>query len=897
MTQDHRSKAKAAAAKEAQDKELQRQRAEDELALLKAKRDRGELTLTAVPQGLESILNTKKDIAVPFLNADDFEFGDDLGSGGIADVFRAENTRKDNGVPQNVAIKRIQETAKLGSTLAGDLANAVRQEAEVYAQVNHPAYPQIFGTFSDTHRGREQQHLVMEVIEGPDVADLISLGYTPENVLDIAEQLLDATSALHAIGKVNRDIKPSNIKIQEDGRVRILDMGCSTDRREATFADTRAMGSWKYVAPEIIAGDASVTSDIYSSGLVLYELFMGEILPSTELHESYKLLDFNALKQRISSQTNNCVATHIADLVRDMTFADLTARIQTADEAKEKILLAKELLKDPVVLTTTIAQEGLSLPLDSTEWYLPDRDAVEVAKLAWATAKNQVRAAGKKFLDQYEEANTLDERDLTIVNACREAIDENVPLPSEFDLPERTVYGFSRKEINGLYAIFDTRRASTSDITTITDPYFRSALAKASELGIDALQLKTVVRNLPLEERMDLADIDIWEIRREIALGRHSERVKKIQSEYVGNYSVLGWLNDPRNMALALYFEEKGLSLGDNINRNTVTVHEEWGRNLPAKRVSVDKVFKDIVQGTTTVLGTIIGVEVCLPAGLAISGTIGICGGYIGFFVGEVLNEGVDKFNHWRTRNELSGTATLRYSARDIWEGINDLLDVVPKDSIATLLEDSAKFSQEQDPEMALYNLRANYLEKQIAKVSLCKSEVYKKLGDFEGELELHWFVPRQREMYREIAQGLFQEKGVEWNEEFDAWVDEEFYELPFQRYSEGIFQKYEASPSTFFISNFKESYKELSQLQAVTEVVGAEWNQERVNSILQKVQEKNMIHYEGLYTKREFKPSTMRYALDKLQKDIMAAGLEWDQARANRIIVNCEKYYLGDDQ
>src|SRR5688500_462350 len=135
-----------------------------------------------------------------------------LGAGGMGEVFRARDTR----LNRDVAVK------VLPSLFASDQERAARfeREAQLLASLNHPHIAQVHGVVDSPPA------LVMELVEGEDLAERIARGAMPvREALTIAAQILDALAAAHERGVIHRDLKPANIKVSDDGVVKVLDFG------------------------------------------------------------------------------------------------------------------------------------------------------------------------------------------------------------------------------------------------------------------------------------------------------------------------------------------------------------------------------------------------------------------------------------------------------------------------------------------------------------------------------------------------------------------------------------------------------------------------------------------------------------------------------------------------
>jgi Tol biopolymer transport system component/predicted Ser/Thr protein kinase len=206
-----------------------------------------------------------------------------LGEGGMGVVWRATDTR----LNRDVAIK------VLPVVFAHDADRMARfhREAQLLASLNHPNIASVYGV--------EERALVMELVDGPTLADRIAQGPIPlAEALDIARQIGLALEAAHESGVVHRDLKPANIKVTEAGRVKVLDFGLakamSVEPASANIANSPTLtigatvagtilGTAAYMAPEQAKGRAvDKRADIWAFGVVLFEMLSGEPLFSGE---------------------------------------------------------------------------------------------------------------------------------------------------------------------------------------------------------------------------------------------------------------------------------------------------------------------------------------------------------------------------------------------------------------------------------------------------------------------------------------------------------------------------------------------------------------------------------------------------------------------------------------
>jgi serine/threonine-protein kinase len=190
-----------------------------------------------------------------------------LGRGGMGEVYRADDLK----LGQPVALKFLP------AALSSDPVQRERFFAEVRItrQLAHPNICRVY----DIAEVNGQHFLSMEFIDGEDLASLLKrIGYLPnEKALDVARQLLAGLAVAHEHGVLHRDLKPSNIMIDGHGRVRITDFGLAVATSDGDRAVHDVSGTPAYMAPEQLAGKgATVRSDIYALGLVLYEILSGK---------------------------------------------------------------------------------------------------------------------------------------------------------------------------------------------------------------------------------------------------------------------------------------------------------------------------------------------------------------------------------------------------------------------------------------------------------------------------------------------------------------------------------------------------------------------------------------------------------------------------------------------
>ncbi len=192
-----------------------------------------------------------------------------IGEGGMANVYLADDTI-DN---RQVAIKVLR------GEMANDPVALVRfqREANAAATLSHPNIVEIY----DVGNVNNRHYIVMEYVKGQSLKQLLARrGALPVNeAVYIMRQLTEAIEAAHLKGIIHRDIKPQNVLITADGSIKITDFGIAMaqDALQLTVSDS-VMGSVHYLAPELAKGEpASMQSDVYSLGVVFYELLNGDV--------------------------------------------------------------------------------------------------------------------------------------------------------------------------------------------------------------------------------------------------------------------------------------------------------------------------------------------------------------------------------------------------------------------------------------------------------------------------------------------------------------------------------------------------------------------------------------------------------------------------------------------
>src|SRR5918912_32734 len=191
-----------------------------------------------------------------------------LGSGGMADVYLAE----DQELGRGVALKLLNDRHAADE----QFVERFRREAQSAAGLNHPNIVSIF----DRGMAEGTYYIAMEYLDGRTLKELlVRNGPTPIPIaLDYARQILAAIGFAHRNGIVHRDIKPHNVVVGSDGRLKVTDFGIARSGASQMTEAGSIVGTAQYLSPEQARGaPVDARSDLYSLGIVLYEMLTGQV--------------------------------------------------------------------------------------------------------------------------------------------------------------------------------------------------------------------------------------------------------------------------------------------------------------------------------------------------------------------------------------------------------------------------------------------------------------------------------------------------------------------------------------------------------------------------------------------------------------------------------------------
>lgn len=202
-----------------------------------------------------------------------YEFKKRLGEGGFGQVHEAWDSK----LCRPVAIKQLKATEGAGSAIQ---TSSLLKEARLAASLKHPAFVKIFAIEDEDN----SHSIVMELVPGLTLKQLLQQHpeqpLPEQQAINIISQVAEAMQEAHASGLIHGDLKPSNLMVEPDGKVRILDFGLAskTDAQATTsMSQLDPQGTIAYMAPERMMGSpASAQSDIYALGVILYETLSGQ---------------------------------------------------------------------------------------------------------------------------------------------------------------------------------------------------------------------------------------------------------------------------------------------------------------------------------------------------------------------------------------------------------------------------------------------------------------------------------------------------------------------------------------------------------------------------------------------------------------------------------------------
>jgi eukaryotic-like serine/threonine-protein kinase len=254
------------------------------------------------------------------LVADRYRLLGRLGSGGMADVWCAEDTMLD----RRVALKFLHERFAQDE----QFVERFRREASAAAGLQHPNVVGVFdrGTYDGSH------YIAMEYVEGASLNDLIQRGLSVDEAVEIVRQVLAGARYAHANGIVHRDLKPQNVLVDSEGRARVTDFGIARAGVSEITQTGSVLGTAQYLSPEQAQGlPVTAASDVYSIGVLLYEALTGRVPFEAESPVSVALKQVSE-RPRPPSELNPAVSRALDAVVLKALAKDPANRFASAEE-------------------------------------------------------------------------------------------------------------------------------------------------------------------------------------------------------------------------------------------------------------------------------------------------------------------------------------------------------------------------------------------------------------------------------------------------------------------------------------------------------------------------------------------------------------------------------------
>lgn len=242
-----------------------------------------------------------------------------LGSGGMADVWLAEDTHLQRQVALKVLHKRYAQDP--------EFLDRFRREAEAAAGLQHPNIVSVYdrGLFEGS------SYIAMQFVAGPTLKQMIESGLTPEQTVALIRQVLEGVRAAHRKGIVHRDLKPQNVIVDADGKAMVTDFGIARAGVSEITQTGSVLGTPHYLSPEQAQGfDTTAVSDLYSIGVMLYEGLTGRVPFEADSAVAVAMKQVSQTPQRPSS-LNPGISPALDAVVMRALEKDPGERFQNAD--------------------------------------------------------------------------------------------------------------------------------------------------------------------------------------------------------------------------------------------------------------------------------------------------------------------------------------------------------------------------------------------------------------------------------------------------------------------------------------------------------------------------------------------------------------------------------------
>lgn len=257
-----------------------------------------------------------------------------IARGGMATVYRARDERLDRDVAVKIMHPHLADQA--------EFVDRFHREARAAARISSSRAVSVYdeGTFTGGPYTTETAYLVMEHMSGHDLRTELSQrgSFKLGDALRIMSDVLAALGAAHEAGLVHRDVKPENVMMDGTERAKVTDFGLARALEAASHTSTgTVLGTVAYLAPEVIEGSADARSDIYSAGIMLYELIAGEVPFTADSPIALAYKHMNSAMPRLSSLAS-WIPASVDSLLGVLTAKDPNQRPENGDVARDHLM-------------------------------------------------------------------------------------------------------------------------------------------------------------------------------------------------------------------------------------------------------------------------------------------------------------------------------------------------------------------------------------------------------------------------------------------------------------------------------------------------------------------------------------------------------------------------------
>lgn len=542
-----------------------------------------------------------------------------VGSGGMANVYLAHDLILD----RDVAVKVLRYDFRNDQ----DTIRRFKREALSSTELVHPNIVSIY----DVGEENDTQYIVMEYIKGMDLKDYIINNFpiAYRKVLDIMNQILSGVSYAHQNQIIHRDLKPQNILIDESGIVKITDFGIAIAVSQSSITQTNSLlGSVHYLSPEQARGSmATNQSDIYSLGIILYELLTGSVPFEGESAVSIALKHFQEsipsvkkfdprIPQALENVVLKATAKETADrykstheMERDLETALSPSRVDEPPYAPEGMLQETKVITPISVAKETDTDDTMVIPdlaESSKEEPAPEKKKKKKRKWIWVVLLSlffiAVGVAATAYLLTPKDVAIPNLEEMTLEEANIElskvnlSVDEVVEEPNE-EIEEGLIVrsnpttGSSVKE-NTQIDLFVSSGKATIEFMDYTNEDYQEVRAELTELGFT---VESVEENSEVVPNGSIISQDI------------AEDEEVVPSETTITFTVSSGRAGTEMRSLDGY-SQKGVEDFASDNGLNLQIEEEYSEDIPVGYV----ISQDINPGTIVYNGDTLNIVISL---------------------------------------------------------------------------------------------------------------------------------------------------------------------------------------------------------------------------------------------------------------------------------------------